>query len=589
MADAGRRVGQRVRSEQGLQVGELAGLLPDLQLTAGDHRDAGRVVAAVLQPPQPLDHDLQGLLRPHIAHDSTHDPRLTHDAGPPCGRDAGHPCAAAPRCPRAPILGRVSQHSSTTAPETDSAAAGDLGLDARPSGLDHSSRGALVALVIGWTALVDWPGFYRNDTINMIWQTTGALWRHDWHSPLLRDLYGVLTPVATRSGCSPHSSPCWESSFGSAPRCRPATAWCFVVLLMVPPTVAMLGFVGKDTQLMLAMVGMGTLLFAVDARRPTATQVAGIVGFCALQIIVRPNAVLLALAAAPVIGAVPLGAAARVAGRIGGRQALAGDCRRRGGAGGADGGANRPRPPAGRRADADSVGAAGWDVVAVSLAQQRNLLPAAVTGDDPCSLTQLAGQYSTVTSGPLALAPDRCVRIALPHQGAPPTAADLSRQISLSDWLSAVLTDPLAYARHRAAVTAQIAGIAPTLNNPFYDSSSRLATTIGIDPAVTAPAHGVIERLNDTRSGAWSLMWRPWVWALLATIGVAVLAFGRSARVAWWLAASVLAYTASMAVVAPSGDLRYLYPIWGLVLLTAPRAIAQLWQRRGTRHPKPAS
>lgn len=484
----------------------------------------------------------------------------------------------------------MSQHSSTTAPETDSAAAGDLGLDARPSGLDHSSRGALVALVIGWTALVDWPGFYRNDTINMIWQTTGALWRHDWHSPLLRDLYGVLTPGGHAIGLFAAQLALlgvvvWLGTSGAAR----ATAWCFVVLLMVPPTVAMLGFVGKDTQLMLAMVGMGTLLFAVDARRPTATQVAGIVGFCALQIIVRPNAVLLALAAAPVIGQYlwarrPGWLGGSAAGRhwratAGGVVALVVLTAALTGLGHLRAGVQMPTASVQR----------GWDVVAVSLAQQRNLLPAAVTGEDPCSLTQLAGQYSTVTSGPLALAPDRCVRIALPHQGAPPTAADLSRQISLSDWLSAVLTDPLAYARHRAAVTAQIAGIAPTLNNPFYDSSSRLATTIGIDPAVTAPAHGVIERLNDTRSGAWSLMWRPWVWALLATIGVAVLAFGRSARVAWWLAASVLAYTASMAVVAPSGDLRYLYPIWGLVLLTAPRAIAQLWQRRGTRHPKPAS
>ena len=58
-----------------------------------DQRDAGGVVAAVLQPAQPLDHDVLRLLLADVPHDSAHGPRVYRRRGP--ARSSG---AAGARC-----------------------------------------------------------------------------------------------------------------------------------------------------------------------------------------------------------------------------------------------------------------------------------------------------------------------------------------------------------------------------------------------------------------------------------------------------------------------------------------------------------
>ena len=72
MADARRRLRKGVRTEEALQIGELAGLLADLQVITADDGDPRGVVPAVLEPAQARNHDLQGLLLPHITHDPAH-------------------------------------------------------------------------------------------------------------------------------------------------------------------------------------------------------------------------------------------------------------------------------------------------------------------------------------------------------------------------------------------------------------------------------------------------------------------------------------------------------------------------------------
>ena len=63
VADAGRGRRERGVGERLLEVGELAGPLLRGDAAVVDQRDPGRVVAAVLQPAEPLDHDVLGLLR----------------------------------------------------------------------------------------------------------------------------------------------------------------------------------------------------------------------------------------------------------------------------------------------------------------------------------------------------------------------------------------------------------------------------------------------------------------------------------------------------------------------------------------------
>ena len=73
VADAGRRrPGAAPRRAPLSRLASLPARFSVRELAVGEQRDAGGVVAAVLQPPQPLDHDLEGRLLPDVAHDAAH-------------------------------------------------------------------------------------------------------------------------------------------------------------------------------------------------------------------------------------------------------------------------------------------------------------------------------------------------------------------------------------------------------------------------------------------------------------------------------------------------------------------------------------
>jgi hypothetical protein len=86
VADAGRTLGEpgdELLLERLFQVGELAGTLRGEQLTVDDG-DAGRVIAAVLQPPQSVQNDVQGRAGAGIPHDSAHGSTVADEIRRPC-------------------------------------------------------------------------------------------------------------------------------------------------------------------------------------------------------------------------------------------------------------------------------------------------------------------------------------------------------------------------------------------------------------------------------------------------------------------------------------------------------------------------
>ncbi len=130
VADADGRLRQRVGAEQRLEVGELARLLARVEAPLGHHGDARGVVAAVLEAPQPVDHDRQRLLLADVPHDSAHAPR-------------GYPgSAATPRCPRARVRRPISRAWPRTTSARRSATVGGLLVRL---GLDHDAHDGLGA------------------------------------------------------------------------------------------------------------------------------------------------------------------------------------------------------------------------------------------------------------------------------------------------------------------------------------------------------------------------------------------------------------------------------------------------------------
>ena len=66
--------GERLRGEARREVAELARGAPALEHAVRHHGDARRVVAAVLEPPQAVEDDRDGVPPAHVADDAAHGP-----------------------------------------------------------------------------------------------------------------------------------------------------------------------------------------------------------------------------------------------------------------------------------------------------------------------------------------------------------------------------------------------------------------------------------------------------------------------------------------------------------------------------------
>src|SRR3954452_10503467 len=122
--DAEGRLRQGALGEDLLEICQLPGLLRRGQLTvprtADPDRDARRVVAAVLQPAQALQDDVQGVLRADVTHDATHFTEGTGDdsGAPPTTPRPGalplrrQPFPVPPRGPSGPPLSGTRGHHS---------------------------------------------------------------------------------------------------------------------------------------------------------------------------------------------------------------------------------------------------------------------------------------------------------------------------------------------------------------------------------------------------------------------------------------------------------------------------------------------
>ena len=63
---------QRVVGDDLFELRELPGASPQLDRAVADHGHAGRVVAAILEPPKPVDENREHLLLPDVSDDSAH-------------------------------------------------------------------------------------------------------------------------------------------------------------------------------------------------------------------------------------------------------------------------------------------------------------------------------------------------------------------------------------------------------------------------------------------------------------------------------------------------------------------------------------
>lgn len=206
-----------------------------------------------------------------------------------------------------------------------------------------------------------------------------------------------------------------------------------------------------------------------------------------------------------------------------------------------------------------------WDLAAVSTARGEVRLPEGMLGpgmdvgqlagalDCDTSLHLLIGTRSGINAGIIAPLPDA-------------VSAELRRR-----WLSLPLTDPAAYARHRACVAASL----------FGPQSADKPETLIMTPTVVAREGNPPLALNDTRANAWLVGWMrshrgdlvvaPLLPMLL---GLAALVIARRRSLPHAQRALIdavvlsgLAYAASLLPLAPAAEFRYVFwPMFSGVL-----------------------
>lgn len=200
-------------------------------------------------------------------------------------------------------------------------------------------------------------------------------------------------------------------------------------------------------------------------------------------------------------------------------------------------------------------------------------IPDVLRGQPGVSIEALRSHYYPSTWTPLAFVEGSPLAV---------TASAAQVQALTALWRRAVLEEPRAYLRHRAAVFAQVIGayrgplFAPLYFGVPADSPdhAEISRRFRLDAGQLSP---VQQRLREAfASAAKRTLYRPWVWLILNVVAVIVAALFSSRRAALIaLGSSGLCYELALFFIAPSADYRYSH--W-LVLSTWAVLAALAWE-----------
>lgn len=387
------------------------------------------------------------------------------------------------------------------------------------------------------------PGLYSTDSVWMVWQATDVVPLMNWHPTLLIRAWGLVIG-ATGSVASVWlaqtalAAVCAYALLRSATR-RPA----FVVaaaLLLFPPLLAALAMTWKDTQLALVWWLVALVMLRKDLSRRWAAFL--LVGVLAIGV-ARYNSIGLAVGPAWM-------ACERLVGR---------------------GRPDRRRLWVATAAVAVVVGAVlipviggsiglerelhpeessyTWDIVGIGLRTGDFLLPADAQADPPCTYEQFRDSYLIISSDMLWITPDACVDVGLVEND------DGIQHVFFRDWLDAVVRHPVAYIQHRTSVALATLGITAEPPGTILHARFDLPESF-LSPGLVARPMGVVRLLVWLSEHA-TLLYRPWLWLIVAAVAVAV-ARQRALSI---VLASTLFNEFVVCLTTPAADLRYSYPV----------------------------
>lgn len=204
-----------------------------------------------------------------------------------------------------------------------------------------------------------------------------------------------------------------------------------------------------------------------------------------------------------------------------------------------------------------------WDSVGIAVNSSNNDIPDDYQRSPKCTLVELENQYSARTGDPLFWGEAACMKIALPEDYKSQDIYfsknnEFSEPFAYTSWISSIIKNPFAYLKHRINVASNLLGIQHPPTGMFIESSAPSAVQIKIDPSFRNQFHTSLYKVLNMFEII-HVFFLPVIWIILLVF------MNRSTteNFSMW----VLTYTASMLILAPGTDLRYLYPIWGFVIL----------------------
>lgn len=223
-----------------------------------------------------------------------------------------------------------------------------------------------------------------------------------------------------------------------------------------------------------------------------------------------------------------------------------------------------------------------FDLVALSVRTNELLLPESSLTPG-ATLDDLRSHFQTNGSGvdKLLFPADAPVRFRISDPA-------VEREIKQA-WLDAIISHPLAYVKHRLAVTRAMLGISTSYpHGGMYDPGSR-PETWGLDCDLPTPYFPEVQSglLSIPRVGDQWTIWRVW-WMLLVIVGGAyVVGYRRSAE-ARMLVGYSISTIATFAMFAGAPLMRYFWPInlsWAImVALALSRVTALARSSKADRH-----
>lgn len=414
--------------------------------------------------------------------------------------------------------------------------------------------------------LVNFPGSFNEDSVLVFSQSAQIATMTNWHSPLLVHLWWVLSlggndPRLIFISQTALISLIFGKLIGMAP-----TTWKKIILIMLfllPQSVIVAGYVSKDT-----FIAIFTVISFLDWNLPK-------------RIKYLPNVIALVLVASLRITNIFL----LLPGLIHLSQKIKNSDRRK----------TQLRkwtqslfilisiltfgyllniPNSGRHLHPENI-VKTWDLTAISLDSNKNLIPQEFQREPKCSLTEMKTQYTTLFSDPLIWNENSCSSLILPERYNDQVTfynekGEYSQKISTKYWIDQIISNPKPYLEHRLKIIARMLLIP---NSPIMYPSSPNSSFIGINkdqslyPGVVL--HNIFPKYNFAYSvhdiaNPGKILMVPGIWLLGVLLLLIRKARRETSKKQIVIFLSMLGYVMTIGFTSPGPEFRYLYPIWYL-------------------------